>query len=80
MLAKGQSVCPTGLEVSGKEKCKEACKSLGIDLGPEKSFKNGKPCMRGGNRLCKQSKIVGSKASLLCKKSGTSISLAHQYN
>ena len=60
--------CPAGSEVSDTNECKEACTNLGIRLSH--AFKDGKPCFRAGNGLCKQSGNVGSKASLVCKQSG----------
>ena len=65
--------CPAGSEVSDTNECKEACTNLGIRLA--RGFKNGKPCFRAGNGLCKQSGNVGSKASLVCKQSGKIICL-----
>ena len=65
--------CPAGSEVSDTNECKEACSSLGIRLSH--AFKNGKPCFRAGNGLCKQSGNVGSKASLVCKQPGKFICL-----
>ena len=60
--------CPSGSEVKDKDECKEACTSLGIRLS--NTFKNGKPCFKAGNGVCKQSGNFGSKASLLCKQLG----------
>ena len=60
--------CPSGSEVTDKDECKEACTSLGIRLS--NTFKNGKPCFKAGNGVCKQSGNFGSKASLLCKQLG----------
>ena len=51
--------CPSGSEVKDKDECKEACTSLGIRLS--NTFKDGKPCFKAGNGVCKQSGSVGSK-------------------
>lgn len=66
---KGIKSCPAGSELTDKNKCKEACRSLNISLS--NSFNDGKQCLKGGNGNCKQSGNVGSKASLVCQKLGT---------
>ena len=65
---KGIKRCPAGSEVMDQDECKEACISLGIRLS--NTFKNGKPCFKAGNGVCKQSGSIGSKALLVCKESG----------
>ena len=65
---KGIKRCPAGSEVMDQDECKEACTSLGIRLS--NTFKNGKPCFKAGNGVCKQSGSIGSKALLVCKESG----------
>ena len=65
---KGLKRCPAGSEVMDQDECKEACTSLGIRLS--NTFKNGKPCFKAGNGVCKQGGSIGSKALLVCKESG----------
>ena len=67
---KGIKRCPAGSEVMDQDECKEACTSLGIRLS--NTFKNGKPCFKAGNGVCKQSGSIGSKALLVCKEAGKS--------
>ena len=67
--------CPAGSEITDVDECKEACKSLGISLA--NTFKDGKPCFKGGNGVCKQSGSIGRLAYLVCKTlSGKVTSLA----
>ena len=70
---KGIKRCPTGSEVTDTHECKAACTGLGIRLS--NNFKNGKPCFKAGNGVCKQIGSLGSKASLICKQLGKVIYL-----
>ena len=65
--------CPIGSEVTDTHECKAACTDLGIRLS--NNFKNGKPCFKAGNGVCKQGGSVGSKASVICKQLGKVIYL-----
>ena len=68
---KGKKQCPTDSAVLDTDECKEACTTLGIRLS--NAFKNGQPCFKGGNGVCKQSSKVGSRATLVCKTIGNII-------
>ena len=71
MYEKGKKQCPTNSAVLDIEECKEACTTLGIRLS--NNFKNGLPCFKGGNGVCKQSSNIGSRSTLVCKTIGSNI-------
>ena len=58
--------CQDGAAVLNVSECKKACSSLGISrLG---SFKDGRPCYKGGSGVCNQNvKRPGNKATRICK-------------
>ena len=68
--------CSAGSEILNSDQCKEACTTLGISVS--KSFKNGKPCLKGGNGMCKQSRNIGPSANMVCKHSGITIRITHE--
>ena len=63
LQGKGIKQCQDGSEVRDTNECKEACRGLGIRLS--NTFKDGKPCFKAGNGVCKQSGSLGSKAALV---------------
>ena len=64
--------CNAGTAVVTVDECKKACGFLGISrMG---SFKEGRPCYKGGTGVCNQNvRKPGSGASRICK--GTQIQL-----
>ena len=64
----GNKDCPGGSEILDKEECEQACTRLGINLS--NALKNGKPCFKAGDGLCRQSSSTGLKAQKVCKQSG----------
>ena len=60
--------CPDGTSVLDEAECKAACGLLNIRLS--NTFRDGKPCYKGGNNVCKQTGVYGSKASMICKQLG----------
>ena len=69
LLDKGyalEKTCKLGTAVLDVAECKQACNSLGITrLG---SFKDGRPCYKGGSGVCNQNvKKPGSRATRICK-------------
>ena len=71
LYEKGKKQCPTNSAVLDIDECKEACTTLGIRLS--NNFKNGLPCFKGGNGVCKQSSNIGSRSTLVCKTIGSNI-------
>ena len=61
-----EKTCELGTAVLDVAECKQACNSLGITrLG---SFKDGRPCHKGGSGVCNQNvKKPGSRATRICK-------------
>ena len=58
--------CNAGTAVLTVDECKKACGFLGISrMG---SFKEGRPCYKGGTGVCNQNvRKPGSGASRICK-------------
>ena len=69
LLETGVKRCPDGLEIESITECQEACAYLKIPLS-SKTFKEGKPCYRGGSHVCNQNGAFGRNAKLICKKPG----------
>ena len=61
--------CPNANRIMDVEECERACDTLGIPLSG-KTFKDGKPCFRGGNGVCNQNGGHGGRSNMICKHTG----------
>ena len=61
--------CTGGSKIRDAEDCKSACNELDITLSSS-TFKDGKPCYKGGNGQCSQNGRNGQLAIFVCTYEG----------
>ena len=76
---KGNKNCEDqgGSNIIKEDECKVACNEL--EIGIDK-LKNNAVCYVAGNNKCRQTGRAGSKASMICKKTGTNSIYVNMYN